>query len=96
MEYHVDEQKYKIEITGSKREIKKFARCLVEVVNKHRVSDFNQYVKKNNSFIFDIDQLHRIYLENSSLTYIQSGGSDVHFSIIKQSYQKAREKFEKH
>lgn len=96
MEYNVDEKNYKIEITGSKREIKKFARCLVEIINKHRISDFNQCEKKNNSFIFDIDQLHRIYLEDRSLTYIQSGGSDVHFYIIKQNYQKAREKFEKH
>jgi hypothetical protein len=95
MEYNIDEKKYKIEIKGSKREIKKFARCLVEIVDRNKISELEYFTNKKDPFIFDINQLNRIYFNNTSLVYMPNGISDTHFSIIKKHYEIAREKFEK-
>ena len=100
MEYNVDEKKHKIELTGSKREIKKFARCLVEIINKHYVSEFDSTKITSEPVQHNPSSYERIYLSNTSLIYIPNVHDEearkFHFNILMIHYQKAREKFEKH
>ena len=100
MEYNVDEKNYKIELKGSKREIKKFARCLVEIINKHYVSEFDSIKLSKEPLQLNPTAYERIYLSNTSLLYLPNvhdeDGKKFHFNFIKEHYEKAREKFEKH
>lgn len=99
MEYTVDEKNYKIELKGSKKEIKNFARCLVEVINKHYLSEFNSTKITSEPVQHNPTAYERIYLSNTSLLYFPNvhdeEGRKFHFNILMIHYQKAREKFEK-
>ncbi len=100
MEYNVDEKNYRIELKGSKKEIKKFARCLVEIINKHYVSEFDSTKITSKQVQHNPTRYERIYLSNTSLLYLPNvhdeEGRKFHFNFLKEHYQKAREKYEKH
>lgn len=100
MEYNVDEKNYKIEAKGSKKEIKKFARCLVEVINKYYLSEFDSNKITSEPLQHNPTGYERIILTNKSLTYLPNVHDEearkFHFNILMIHYQKAREKFEKH
>jgi hypothetical protein len=99
MEYNIDEKYFRIEIKGSKKEIRKFARCLVEVINKFYLSDLESTKLTKDTLTLNPTRYERIYLSNASITYLPNVGDEFksfHFNIIKDNYEKAKEKFEKH
>jgi hypothetical protein len=97
MEYNVDEKNFIIELKGDKREIKKFARCLVEIVDKHLLSELKSFKINECLQQLNLNRYQRIYLSNNSITYLPNVGSDeaksFHFNFIKENYEKAKEKY---
>jgi hypothetical protein len=97
MKYNIDEKFFKIEIKGSKKEIKRFAKCLVEIIDKNLVSEFEYHVKYNYSQPINLTATQRIYLTEDSLLYIPnlSDGDRkrLEFKFMKENYEKAKENF---
>ncbi len=101
MEYNIDDKNYRIEAKGSEKEIKKFARCLVETINKHYLGEFDLHKSRvaSEPVQYNPTAYERIYLSNNSLLYLpninEENGKKFHFNILMIHYKKAREKFEK-
>ncbi len=99
MEYTIDEKNYRIQANGSKNEIKTFARCLVEVINKHYANQIESTPTSNEYLELNPTSYERIYIKDTSLLYLPNIGSEegkkFHFNILMVHYRKARDKFEK-
>ena len=96
MEYNIDEKYFRIEVKGSRKEIKKFARCLVEIINKHYFSKFESTKLTKDTLALNPTRYERIYLNNNSLLYLPNVGDEAkefHFKILKENYEKAKEMF---
>lgn len=98
MEYNIDEKNCRIEMNGSKEEVKKFTRCLVEIINKNYVEKLDLTQISNEPLSINPTRYQRIYLMNDSLIYLPNFGDEEdkksYFNIIKENYEKAKEKFE--
>ena len=98
MEYNIDKNNFRIELKGSRREIKKFSRCLVEVVDKHLLLELKSIKFKSELEQFNISPYQRIYLSKNSLLYVPNVGSNkdmrnLHFERMMENYIKAKENF---
>jgi hypothetical protein len=104
MEYKINKEKFRIELNGSKKEIKRFARCLVEIVDKNLLSEFKCFKLKTELQQFNLNANQRVYLSKNSLLYVPNIGanSDINsiiFNIMEEKYKQAKENFieyEKH
>jgi hypothetical protein len=98
MEYNIDEKNYRINVNGPKEEMRRFARCLVEIVNKHYLPDFDLIELSKEYLQINPTAYERIDLSDTSLLYFPNinseEGKEFHFNILMIHYQKAREKFE--
>jgi hypothetical protein len=99
MEYNVDEKHYRINVKGSKKEVKKFTRCLVEVVNKYYLSEFDSIKLSKEPMEINPTAYERFYLSDTSLLYLPNVHSEeakkFHFNILMIHYQKAKDNFER-
>jgi hypothetical protein len=98
MKYKIDKETFSIKLNGSEEEIKKFAKCLVEIIDKSLLSEFEHLKFGEKEEIIDIGIYERIYLNKQSLIYMPHVGEDydikrVYFEILKEKYQKAKENF---
>lgn len=98
MEYNVDEKNFRIEIKGKKKEIKKFARCLVEIVDQNSLPEFKNIKFSKKMETFNLNAYQRMQLTYNSIIYIPNVGSNnnlksIHFEIMKENYKKAKQTF---
>ena len=99
MEYKIDEKNFRIELKGSKKEIKKFAKCLVEIVNKNLLGEFEHLKFGKETEQFNLNTYQRLYLSKTSLIYIPNVGNypglrEFHFKFMEEHYNKAKENYE--
>lgn len=99
MEHNIDEKNYRINIKGSGEEVRKFARCLVEVVNRHYLPEFDSTKLSKEPLQINPTAYERFYLSDTALLYLPNVNGEeakkFHFNILMVHYQKAKEKFEK-
>ncbi len=99
MEYNIDEKHYRINAKGSKEEVKKFARCLVEVINKYYLNEFDSIKLSKDPLEINPNAYERFYLSDTALLYLPNvngeEGKKFHFNILMVHYLKAKDNFEK-
>jgi hypothetical protein len=104
MECKINRDNFRIELNGSKKEIKRFARCLVEIVDKNLLSEFKCLKFTEELQQFNLNAYQRVYLSKNSLLYVPNIKVDKYmnltiFKIMELEYKQAREnfmKYEKH
>jgi hypothetical protein len=98
MEYKIDKKNFRIELKGSKKEIRKFARRLVEIVDKNLLREFESLKFGKEAEQFNVNAYQRLYLSRDSLIYIPNVGDNpdikkIHFAIMEEKYEKAKKNF---
>jgi hypothetical protein len=104
MEYKINRDNFRIELNGSKKEVKRFARCLVEIVDKNLLSELKCFKWGDELQQFNLDANKRVYLSRNSLLYVPNVGVDKYnnliiFKTMEAEYKQAKEnfmKYEKH
>lgn len=98
MEYKINKNNFRIELNGSKKEIKRFAKCLVEIVDKTLLSELKCFKFEKELKEFNLDARQRIYLSKNSLLYVPNVGPNrdinlIVFNIMENKYKQAKENF---
>jgi len=98
MEYKINKKNFRIELKGSEEEIKKFARCLVEIVDKNSISEFESFEFEGNLKQFELNAYQIIYLDKNSIIYMPKVGGNsaikkIHFKFMEENYLQAKKNF---
>ena len=97
MEYVINERDFIIRLQGSKEEINKFAKCLVEIVNENLIEDFSYFMIRRIPRQFNLNSIQTMYVGEEIITYLPNSNEDdlkeKYFEVMKINYEKAKKSF---